>query len=79
MTRLPPWPVLSELPVPEVVELEGRDAFEALVQHFDHPDEATVPMGLDLVPTEESRFAEQLRRAGLALDLDVTDRWEAAR
>ncbi len=59
------WPPIGELPVPEVIELEGKEAFNVLVDQFDWLDEATMPIGLDLVPTEEELERERLRRAGL--------------
>lgn len=42
---------LNPLPVPSVTELTGRDAYEALVQHFGFSDEDTAPMPLDELPS----------------------------
>ncbi len=73
------WPTLSDLPVPDTLELTGKDAFECLVEHFGMHVEDTVPAWLDVIPTEEDRFLERLRRAGLAVDVNVCDPWGGAR
>jgi hypothetical protein len=73
------WPTLSDLPVPDTLELHGKDAFEAMVQHFGMHVEDTVPAGLDVIKTEDDMFRERLRRAGLAVDVNLADVWEGAR
>lgn len=41
---------IRKLPVPDVVELHGAEAWRALRDHFGWPDEATQPMPLDELP-----------------------------
>jgi hypothetical protein len=41
---------LDELPLPDVRELDGREAYEALVEHFGWTDTPTVPMALEELP-----------------------------
>jgi hypothetical protein len=73
------FPPLTDIPVPDTMELRGKDAFEALVEHFDFAIEDTIPMGLDIIPTEEDKQRERLRRAGLLPDVNLADVWEHAR
>lgn len=40
------------LELPEVQEIEGRDAFEILVEHFGWEDQPTLPMALDDLPAQ---------------------------
>jgi hypothetical protein len=55
---------MTKLPTPDVRELDGREAYEALVEHFGWPDVPTVPMALEdlpwqpeLEPTERDAWA----------------------
>jgi hypothetical protein len=58
---------MNKLPTPDVRELDGREAYEALVEHFGWPDVPTVPMALEelpgqfaLEPTERDLWAQVL-------------------
>ena len=41
---------IKTLPVPDATELDGAQAWEALVEHFGLDDQPTLPMSLDELP-----------------------------
>jgi hypothetical protein len=60
----------APVPTGEATELEGREAWEVLAQHFGADDQATAPLPLDelpaaleVVPIESDRWRSTLRRA----------------
>lgn len=58
-------------PAIEAKELEGRENFLALVEHFDFKDARTQPADLELVPIPESEDARMHRVLGTPYMLSI--------
>ena len=50
---------MTKLPAPDVTELDGREAYEVMVEHFDWPDLPTDPLPLDALPPFELEPTER--------------------
>jgi len=51
-----------KLPIPDIVELEGKDAFDAMVEHFGVHVEDTIPIPLDERGIDYERTEREIER-----------------